>query len=76
MAETPENSTSVQELQGPNLPVGHLESLLQVVDLATQRGAFRGPELSQIGAVYDGVHRFVEAVKEQERKKLEETQNG
>lgn len=77
MAEIPENQTTIQEAQGPNLPLGHLESMLQILDLATQRGAFRGQELSQVGTVYDGVLRFVEAVKQQEKEKFnEEKQDG
>ena len=43
-----------------------LGTLLQIVDLATQRGAFRGAELSQVGAVFDKLNAFLSYVQEQQ----------
>ena len=43
-----------------------LQLLSQIVDLASQRGAFRGNELSQVGAVYDKLTAFLGFVAEQQ----------
>ena len=39
-----------------------LNSLAQIIDLASSRGAFRGAELTQVGAVYDKLFTFLKAV--------------
>jgi hypothetical protein len=54
-------SSDQEQSERPMLGVNDLQVLLQIVDLAAQRGAFRGPELSQIGIVFDKVNRFVAA---------------
>jgi hypothetical protein len=54
--ETQEQSL---DQQPPVLGVQDLQNLLIVVDLASQRGAFRANELSQIGALFDKVNQFV-----------------
>ena len=38
-----------------------LQNMLTVVDLASSRGAFRGPELEQIGQLYNKFKRFVDS---------------
>ena len=43
-----------------------LGTLLQIVDLATQRGAFRGAELSQVVAVFDKLNTFLSYVQGQQ----------
>jgi len=60
-AEVPQ-SVSLQDLQ----------LLGQIVDLASQRGAFRGNELSQVGAVYDKLSAFLGYVAEQQEANAEE----
>ena len=45
-----------------NLSLQDLNGLLTVVDLASSRGAFRGAELTQVGAVYDKLFTFLKAV--------------
>ena len=39
-----------------------LNALLQIVDLAVSRGAFRGAEASQVGAVFDRLSNFLNIV--------------
>ena len=48
--------------QGPALSLDELSMLMQIVDLAVQRGAFRGNEISQVGAVFDKLNSFLGAV--------------
>jgi len=52
---TPE-SISLQDLQ----------VLAQIVDLASQRGAFRGAELTQVGSIFDKLNAFLGFVAEQQ----------
>jgi hypothetical protein len=44
------------------ISIQDLQNLLMVVDLAAQRGAFRAPELSQIGGVFDRINQFLQSV--------------
>ena len=47
------------------ITVADLDALHRIVDLAAQRGAFRGAELAQVGAVYDKLTTFLNSVAEQ-----------
>ena len=53
-----------------------LGTLLQIVDLATQRGAFRGAELTQVGAVFDKLNAFLSYVQEQQQAAAEAEENA
>ncbi len=65
MADT-DNTEIVDEAQpqaqDPSLSLEELGVLLNVVDLAVQRGAFRGNEASQVGAIFDKLSAFLGAV--------------
>ena len=39
-----------------------LDTLRNIVDLASTRGAFRGAELTQVGAIYDKLTAFLDAI--------------
>ena len=58
---TPE-ATQQQGSQPASMSIGDLQNLLIVLDLATTRGAFRGPELSQVGQVFDKLNEFLKSV--------------
>jgi hypothetical protein len=47
------------------ITIADLELLKNIVDLASSRGAFRAAELTQVGAVYDKLTVFLNAVIEQ-----------
>jgi pyrroloquinoline quinone (PQQ) biosynthesis protein C len=47
------------------ITVADLDSVKNIINLASTRGAFRGEELSQVGTVYDKLSAFLEAVIEQ-----------
>ena len=51
-----------QEQQPPQLSITDLQNLRAVVDLALRRGAFGGAEASSVGAVFDRVNTFLNAV--------------
>ena len=42
-----------------SIGLNELAVLAQIVDLATQRGAFRANELTQVGQVYDKLNNFL-----------------
>ena len=50
------------EEQQASLSLEELNALLQIVDLAVSRGAFRGAEASQVGAVFDRLNNFLSVV--------------
>ena len=45
--------------QSPDINIGDFNAILQIIDVASARGAFKGEELSSIGAVRDRVNAFV-----------------
>ena len=58
-----------------NLNINDLATMANVIDLATQRGAFRANELKAVGELYEKINAFVKAAQEQ-AKKEEETANA
>ena len=60
-AEAPATATAPAE-QPVELTVSDLNNLKQIIDVASSRGAFRGAELTQVGAVYDKLFTFLKAV--------------
>jgi hypothetical protein len=44
------------------ITIADLDTLKNIVDLASTRGAFRGAELTQVGAVYDKLTAFLDAI--------------
>jgi len=54
------------------ITVADLDALRAIVDLAAQRGAFRGAELTQVGVVFDKLSTFLEAVIAQAKINAEE----
>ena len=44
------------------ITVADLDTIKNIIDLACTRGAFRGGEVSQVGAVFDKLNSFLEAV--------------
>jgi hypothetical protein len=63
--------TDAPEAEGSEVPesigLQDLQVLAQIVDLASQRGAFRGNELTQVGAVFDKLSTFLAFVAEQNK---------
>ncbi len=57
-----EGTVSTPQAEPPALTVSDLRNIRTILDIATQRGAFRGPELKTIGEVYDKLNTFLTAV--------------
>lgn len=49
------------QAEAPQITLVDLQNLLQVIDIAAQRGAFRGNELTSVGSVRDKLAAFLEA---------------
>lgn len=64
MSDTEQQNQS----QAPeSINLSDLQALLNVIDIATSRGAFKGNELSQVGTVYDKLDSFLRFVAEQQQ---------
>lgn len=50
----------------PELTVQDLGNLRAIIDVACQRAAFRAPEMAAVGAVYNKLNDFLNAVAPQE----------
>lgn len=65
--EQPENQTAPESAEAPeSISLTDLQLLLQIVDLASSRGAFRGAELTQVGAIFDKLNAFLSFIAEQQ----------
>jgi hypothetical protein len=49
-------------MENKEITIADLGLLKNIIDLASTRGAFRAAEMSEIGAVYDKLTNFLEAV--------------
>lgn len=54
-----------------NLTINDLKTIINIVDLATQRGAFRANELKTVGTVYEKVQAFLAQVEGQMKAQAE-----
>lgn len=45
------------------ISIADLENVIQIIDVASTRGAFKGNELSAVGGVRDKIEAFIQAVK-------------
>lgn len=55
-----------QQPQGPDLNVNDLAALKNIIEVATQRGAFKATELEAVGKVFNKLNAFLEAVSKKE----------
>lgn len=62
-AEALDELTAVPE----SISLQDLQVLLQIVDLASSRGAFRGVELTQVGAIFDKLNSFLTFIAAQQK---------
>lgn len=62
VAEQPEVTETPEGMAPESISLNDLQVLANIVDLASQRGAFRGNELSQVGTVFDKLTGFLQQV--------------
>lgn len=53
------SDVSTQNQTAPELGVQDLQVVLQIIELASNRGAFKGGELSAVGQIFDKINNFV-----------------
>ena len=59
---------SEDKAQEPGLGLNDLVAIVKIIDVASERGAFKGAELSSVGAVRDKVAAFVDSQTPKEEK--------
>jgi len=55
-----------QEQSGPDLTVQDLNALKSIIDVASQRGAFKPNEMVTVGQAYNKLEQFLDAVAKQQ----------
>ena len=66
---------NTQEVQG--LSINDLIAVVKIIDVASERGAFKGAELSSVGAIRDKVTAFVDSqTPKEEKEDATETAEG
>jgi len=60
-------NVSEQQPAGPDLNLNDLAALRSIVDVASQRGAFKAAELESVGKIYNKLNNFLEAVAKKEQ---------
>lgn len=59
----PQQQAPTQEAQEPvSITVTDLQALVNLIDVASSRGAFRGPELTAVGTLYSKLASFLQQV--------------
>jgi len=62
VVEQPEVTETPEGMAPESISLNDLQVLANIVDLASQRGAFRGNEMSQVGTVFDKLSNFLQQV--------------
>ena len=58
--------TAAQPQQGTDLNINDLVALRNIIDIASQRGAFKAGEMESVGKVYNKLNMFLESVPKKE----------
>jgi hypothetical protein len=56
-----------EQAQGPDLNLTDLAALRSIIDVASQRGAFKAGELEAVGKLYNKLNSFIENVTKKEQ---------
>ncbi len=62
LPEENQQSNTPQTEAGADLNISDLNALKNIIDVATQRGAFKAAELEAVGKVYNRLSGFLESV--------------
>jgi hypothetical protein len=60
--ETTEVTTTEQAAEPVNITVADLQGLVNLIDVASSRGAFRGAELAAVGTLYTKIATFLQQI--------------
>ena len=64
--ETEATAQAATEAQGPDLTVQDLQAIKNIIDVASQRGAFKPNEMMTVGQTYTKLETFLAAVASQQ----------
>jgi hypothetical protein len=53
--------------EGPDLNITDLAAIRSIIDVASQRGAFKAGELEAVGKIYNKLNGFIESVTKKEQ---------
>jgi hypothetical protein len=56
------NDQQTAQQPAADLNVSDLSAIKSIIDVATQRGAFRAPELESVGKIYNKLTNFLESI--------------
>lgn len=56
------STQAAPEKEGTELNIGDLQALKAIIDIASQRGAFKATELEAVGKTYNRLNKFLEEV--------------
>lgn len=59
--------TNNKSQEGPDLNISDLAALRSIIDVASQRGAFKAAELEAVGKMYNKLNSFIETVTKREQ---------
>ena len=59
-------------MENAQLTIADLASLHSLIDAACTRGAFKAPEMSRVGEIYDKLTRFLDAAAQQAQEQTEQ----
>jgi hypothetical protein len=59
-------------MENAQLTIADLASIHTLIDAACTRGAFKAPEMSKVGEIYDKLTRFLEAATQQAQEQAEQ----
>jgi hypothetical protein len=65
--ETISEQNSPQQPTGPDLNITDLAAVKSIIEVASQRGAFKAAELESVGKIYNKLSTFLEAVSKKEQ---------
>ena len=64
---SPEQAAAPQQEPSAELNISDLVALKSIIDVASQRGAFKANELEAVGKTYNKLDKFLEAVSKKEQ---------
>ena len=61
-------------MENAQLTIADLASIHTLIDAACTRGAFKAPEMSRVGEIYDKLTRFLETATQQAQEQAEQAE--
>ena len=69
--EVTSTETPVNAPQPSGIQISDLQSILNIIDLASTRGAFKAAELTAVGSVADKISTFLSVIAKQQKEKAD-----